>query len=183
MAQYLNNFVKKFLATLTKRAQVIISTMSMRDEAGRYNSYWNAHLANLNNSGMTQNQINQEVVEERSGPIAKVSSQIRSPALLSFDYKGDYFLVIVAAARGGIGRYNNRNTGNQLLTCFDVTDQDPEMIAIVLDSLYNSTYVGGVFSYKEGVSQSGLKRIFAKDTFRTFNFLKMGSIEIMNTHG
>jgi hypothetical protein len=103
--------------------------------------------------------------------------------LLSFDYKGDYYLVIVAAARGSIGRYNNRNTGNQLLSCFDVTDQDSEMIAIVLDSLYNSTYIGGVFTYKEGVSQSGLKRIFAKDTFRTFNFVNMGSIEIINIYG
>ena len=174
MARYLNNFVKKFLATLRKKAQVVISTMSMRDEDGKYNSYWNAHLASLNNSGMNPNQVNQEIVEERSGPIAKPSSQIRSPALLSFNYNKDYFLVIVAAARGGIGRYNNRNTGNKLMSCFNVTDQDPEMIA---------TYIGGVFTYKEGVSQSGLKRIFGKDTFRTFNFLKMGSIEILNTHG
>ena len=81
MARYLNNFVKKFLATLRKKAQVVISTMSMRDEDGKYNSYWNAHLASLNNSGMNPNQVNQEIVEERSGPIAKPSSQIRSPAL------------------------------------------------------------------------------------------------------
>jgi len=123
--------------------------------------------------------ITREDVDYKSEPIPGGMSQLRPLDIAVFSYGGNIFMVLcVLNERTGTRDpfFTNTNTGNKLLSCFDLKRASVDSLRSILGSLYNIDFnvLRKIGTYRYFKSMFSL--LLGKRQYKTFNKLKIDGL-------
>ena len=187
-------------------ADFIQSYYSTKSDLGAGDEAWQRLMKLLSLFPGGAKERDEEVLDRYSQPIQKSASVLTAGKFFAFDYTSEkglnksYFVMVVASF-GGRGTYSNRNTGNDLLTCFLVDSGTNLNTLSILANVLQEKVDPRTKSYqflsdmrnsrilfkknrKRGLSRAGLNTLFPKNKFRTFKLnTSMGNIYEVETNG
>ena len=104
-------------------------------------------------------------------PVPKSYSYFSPGQVLNFNYaeSGSIWGLVVEVQRGPGIFISTR--GNKLVCVFKLTNSSPEIVSLVLKTIYKDRRLA---TYQNVIN--GLSAIFGKNSFRTYNLTKMSSI-------
>tara|TARA_R110002020_G_scaffold6364_5_gene26963 strand:+ start:5721 stop:6341 length:621 start_codon:yes stop_codon:yes gene_type:complete len=171
-----SNYIQKFYST--------------KSDLGKGDSSWKEIMNLLTDQEKSYQDRQEDVLKKYTQDLQKGPTVMTAGKFLIFNYttqrgdSGSYFVMVVGAF-GGNGVYSNKNTHNELLTCF-VVDSNTNLSTLAVLGNVISDYVDPrIKSYnflsnmknsrslfkkskKRGISREGLNTLFPKSNFRTF---------------
>ena len=205
MYEILSTKIEKNLKLKKLLADFLQSFYSAKSDLDQRSEIWEELLKKLASADKIKDR-DEEIINQFTQDIQKSPTVLTAGKFLAFNYttqKGvnkSYFVMVVAAF-GGRGVYSNRNTQNELLTCFLIDSgtnlntlailgnvlaewADPKVKTYnFLSNMKTSRFLFKKHHKKRGLSRAGLNTLFPKNKFRTFKLnIGMESIYEIETN-
>lgn len=206
MFETLSHKIAKNLILKKLVTEFVQAFYSVKSDLGSGSMAWEQMMANLAQQPGGSQERDEEILNQYTQDVQNSPTALTAGKFVAFNYtsaNGDnksYFVMIVGAF-GGRGTYSNRNTKNELLSCFLIdsgtnlntlsilgnilSEQvDPRAKSYQFLSDMSSSRVLFKKNNKRGLSRAGLNTLFPKNKFRTFKLnIGMENIYEIETNG